>query len=118
MENIEKLKQEMEDSSSYTLAEEDLTEEAWKKVKKLVNRMFKEEAITKEMKQYLTFVHPNAESLKGNPKLHKTGAPFRTIISAISTPRRNWQKLQSSNYTNMSRIHPDINGILQTLRRS
>ena len=90
MEYKEKLKQEMEDSSSYTETEENVKEEAWKKVKKLVNRMYKEEAITKEMKAYLTFVHPKAGSSKGNPKLHKNGAPFRTIVSGISTPKEKW----------------------------
>ena len=43
--------------------------------------------ITKDMKQYLTYVNPKAGSLKGNPKLHKSGAPFRTLVSGINTPK-------------------------------
>ena len=85
-EYMEKLKQEMDGSESNMETEEDLTEVAWKKVKKLVNRMYREKTITKEMKQYLTFVHPKAGTLKGNPKLHKAGAPFRTIVNGINTP--------------------------------
>ena len=48
--------------------------------------MYRQKAITKEMKQYLTFVHPKAGTLNGNPKLHKAGAPFRTIVNGINTP--------------------------------
>ena len=59
---------------------------ALKKVKKLVNRMHRDSVISKDMKQYITFVNRKAGSLKGNPKLHKSGAPFRTIVSVINTP--------------------------------
>ena len=76
----------MEGTNSYMVTEGDQTEVAWKKVKKLVNRMHRDGVITKDMKQYLSFVNPKAGSLKGNPKLHKSGAPFRTIVSGINTP--------------------------------
>ena len=79
----------MEGSNSYMEKEGDQTEVAWKKVKKLVNRS----VITKDMKQYLTFVNPKAGSLKGNPKLHKSGAPFRTIVSGINTPTEKMAKV-------------------------
>ena len=59
---------------------------ALKKVIKLVNRMHRDSVISKDMKQYITFVNRKAGSLKGNPKLHKSGAPFRTIVSVINTP--------------------------------
>ena len=85
-EYMERIRKEMEGSKSYMETEGDQTEVAWKKVKKLVNRMHRDGVITKDMKQYLTFVNPKAGSLKGNPKLHKSGAPFRTIVSGINTP--------------------------------
>ena len=85
-EYMERMRKEMEGSKSYMETERDQTEVAWKKVKKLVNRMHRDGVITKDMKQYLTFVNPKAGSLKGNPKLHKSGAPFRTIVSGINTP--------------------------------
>ena len=72
-EYMEKMRKEMEGSKSYMETEGDQTEVAWKKVKKLVNRMHRDGVITKDMKQYLTFVNPKAGSLKGNPKLHKSG---------------------------------------------
>ena len=50
-----------------------------------MNRMYRDGVITKCMKPYLTFVNPKAGSLTGNPKLHKRGAPFRTIVSGINT---------------------------------
>ena len=37
------------------------------------------------MKQYLTFVNSKAGPLIGNPKLHKSCAPFSTIVSGINT---------------------------------
>ena len=48
--------------------------------------MYREMAITKEMKQYLTFVHSIAGTLKSNPQLHKAGSSFRTILNGINTP--------------------------------
>ena len=51
--------------------------------------MHRDGVITKDVKQYLTFVNPKAGSLKGNQKLHKSGALFRTIVSDINTPTEN-----------------------------
>ena len=92
-EYMEKTRKEMEGSNSYMETEGDRTEVAWTKVKKLVNRMHRDGVITKDMKQYLTFVNPKAGSLKGNPKLHKSGAPFRTIFSGINTPTEKMAKV-------------------------
>ena len=64
---------------------------AWKKVKKLVNRMHRDGVKTKDMKQYLTFVNPKAGTLKGNPKLYKRSAPFKTIEGYIKHQQRRWQ---------------------------
>ena len=85
-EYMEKIRKEMEGSNPYMETEGDQTEVAWNKVKKLMNRMHRNDVITKDMKQYLTFVNPKAGSLKGNPKLQKSGAPFRTIVNSINTP--------------------------------
>ena len=61
-EYMEKTRKEMEGSNSYMETEGDRTEVAWTKVKKLVNRMHRDGVITKDMKQYLTFVNPKAGS--------------------------------------------------------
>jgi hypothetical protein len=38
------------------------------------------------MKKYLLPEEPKPGKLKGNPKLHKQGAPLRTIVNARNTP--------------------------------
>ena len=85
-EYINRLHKEMTDSKSYVEIPEDLTETATKTVKKLVNKMYKEGVINKDLQQYLTPKYPKNGKLKGNPKLHKNGAPFRTIVSGVNTP--------------------------------
>ena len=68
---IRKLETEMNESDSYISVAEDPTQSSLKAVKKLVNRMFKEGAISKEMQQYLIPKHSKAGRLKDNPKIHK-----------------------------------------------
>ena len=48
--------------------------------------MLREGEISKDMLQYLVPRYPKAGSLKGNSKMHKSGAPMRTIVSGINTP--------------------------------
>ena len=85
-EYIHRLLKEMTDSESYKEIPQDLTETATKTVKKFVNKMFKEGVINKDLQQYLIPKYPKNGKLKGNPKLHKDGAPFRTIVSGVNTP--------------------------------
>ena len=83
---INKLQGEMTGSASYVEAEKDMTEETNKKLKKMVNKMYKEGSINDELRHYLIPKYPRAGKLKGNPKIHKSGAPLRTIVSGINTP--------------------------------
>ena len=48
--------------------------------------MYKDGVINKDLQQYLIPKYPKNGKLKGNPKLHKEGAPFRTIVSGVNTP--------------------------------
>ena len=48
--------------------------------------MYKEGVINKDLQKYLIPKYPKNGKLKGNPKLHKDGAPFRTIVSGTNTP--------------------------------
>ena len=82
---ISKLREEMKNSDSYQETEGNRADKAVKYVKKLVNRMYREGAISKDMQQYLIPRYPRAGELKGNPKLHKQGAPMRTIVNGINT---------------------------------
>ena len=85
-EYIQRLHKEMTDSGSYEEIPGDLTETATKTVSKLVNRMYKEGVINKDLQKYLIPKYPKNGKLKGNPKLHKDGVPFRTIVSGTNTP--------------------------------
>lgn len=83
MGNLEK---EMTESSSYRRTDADLRGQVLKNVKKVANRMHKRGDICKELKNYLIPKWSNAGKLKGNPKLHKKGNPYRAIVSGIGTP--------------------------------
>ena len=100
-EYMEKMRKEMEGSKSYMETEGDQTEVAWKKVKKLVNRMHRDGVITKDMKQYLTFVNPKAGSLKGNPKYIKVMLHSGLLLVASTHQQKRWRKWQNMNYRSM-----------------
>ena len=85
-EYVESLEKEMEQSSSYEMTDNNRTEEAHTKVKKLVNKMNRDGLVSDDLKQYLTPRYVQKGKLKGNPKLHKANAPYRTIVSGIGTP--------------------------------
>ena len=53
-EYIESLEKEMEQSSAYERTDNDRTEEAHKKVKKLVNKMNRDGLVSDDLKNYLT----------------------------------------------------------------
>ena len=48
--------------------------------------MYKDGIINKDLQQYLIPKYRKNGKLKGNPKLHKEDAPFRTIVSGVNTP--------------------------------
>ena len=62
-----------------------ITKEINSKIRRLVNKMYKQGTISSELRQYLlpSTCHPGR--LKGNPKIYKAGNPMRTIISGIGT---------------------------------
>ena len=82
---IEKQNAELKDSKTYKQTDEDLTKQINSKVRRLVNKMYKQGVISSELRQYLlpSICHPGR--LKGNPKIHTAGNPMRTIISGIGT---------------------------------
>ena len=68
-EYIHRLHNEMTDSESYKEIPEDLTETATKTVKKLVNKMYKDGVINKDLKQYLIPKYPKKQKVKRKPKI-------------------------------------------------
>ena len=77
----EKLRKEVNDSSTYKPTEGDQTQIIHKKVKTLADNLLKNGYIGKHLHKYLVPTLPKAGYIQGNPKLHKEGAPLRAIIS-------------------------------------
>ena len=82
-EYIASLEREMEQSNSYERIDSNGTEEADKKVMKLVNKMSCDGLISDDLKLYLTSKYVQKGKLKGNPKLYKANTPYRAIVSDI-----------------------------------
>jgi len=55
--------------------------------------MFRDGAITNDMKQYLIPRYPKAGVLKGNPKIHKKELHIGPLLMELDHQRRDWQKL-------------------------
>ena len=83
---IESLQKEVSCIDSYQETVSDQTEDIQKRVKRVVNQMHKEGIISSELRQYLIPRYVQAGKLKGNLKLHKPNAPFRTIVDSKDTP--------------------------------
>ena len=77
------LKKELEDSSTYTQIDKDVTQDACIKVNKLLKSLRKEGVITRELEQCMAVKSATVGKLKGNPKIHKPSRPMRTIVSTI-----------------------------------
>ena len=77
----DKLRKEVNDSSTYRPTEGDQSKIVHKKVKQLADRMYRQGYIGKHLHRYLIPSIPRPGTIQGNPKLHKEGAPLRVIIS-------------------------------------
>ncbi|MCG7879960.1 MAG: hypothetical protein N0C90_27085, partial [Candidatus Thiodiazotropha endolucinida] len=82
---MQSLQDEVEKNNSYRKTDTDLSKTSLKNVKKVVNRIYRQGYIPKEMQQYLVPRYSGPGKLKGNPKLHKEKAPLRTIVSGLNT---------------------------------
>ena len=78
---VTKLGDEMGDTSTYRSLASDKTAEVHRKVKKLVGGLHQKGYIGAHQKAYMVPAKPQPGQLQGNPKLHKPGAPLRTIVS-------------------------------------
>jgi len=62
-------------------------------VKKTANRHYKDGHICHQLRDYLISKHATEAKLKGNPKIHKEGNPFRTIVNGIGTATKNMESV-------------------------
>jgi hypothetical protein len=75
----------MEKSESYRETEEDGTKVAMRKVNKIAKELCRKGHIDSDLKKYLVPKYSRSGKLKGNPKLHKPGNPYRHIVSGVGT---------------------------------
>jgi hypothetical protein len=66
-----------------------------KRIRKLVSKMYREGVISNELRLYLILRYQAPGKLKGNPKLHKSNAPLRTIVSFINPPAEKIAELRN-----------------------
>ena len=90
---IDELEKEMEESTMYEESDQDLTSKVHRKVKKLAEQLYKKDYISGDLKSYLVPKLPKPGKLKGNPKIHKAGNPYRTIVSGIGIATKNMAEI-------------------------
>ena len=78
---LDRLDQELDDSTTYRAVDRDQTPDIQKKVKKLVTELYQNGYIGPHQRAYMLPARPQPGRLQGNPKLHKPGVPLRTIVS-------------------------------------
>lgn len=83
---VDEVKKEMRENGKYTEVSTDMTQKTANKIKKLADGMFKEGAINAETRKYLIPSDPKPGKLQGNPKIHKTNNPMRTIVNSRDHP--------------------------------
>ena len=86
---VTEIEKEMDGCESYAQSGGNGQQDAVKAVKKVANILYREGHICQELKNYLIPKHPAQARLKGNPKVHKEGHPFRTIVNGIGTATEN-----------------------------
>lgn len=86
---IRNLEAEVQGSDSYKETNGEGLMTAEKAVKSIANKMMRDGLITKDLREYLVPKHPEHGKLRGNPKLHKKGYPYRTIVNGIGTATEN-----------------------------
>ena len=72
--------------------------------------MHKEGIISSELKQYLIPRYVQAGKLKGNPKLHKPNATFRTIVDSKGTPTGKLVEVAENDLNDFVETSPSFTG--------
>jgi len=80
---------EIKASNSYVETDEDMTKKITSQVKRLANKMYREGVISEDMRKYLIPQYARAGRLKGNPKIHKAGNSYRTIVDGKGNATEN-----------------------------
>ena len=82
----------LSDSNTYAPLKSDLTGNIERKLNKFVYLLFTKNRISQQTYRYLHSTDSIAPRVYGLPKIHKTGFPFRSIVSFINSPLYNLSK--------------------------
>ena len=83
---INKVKDDLNNNTTYKKVNKDILTMVNNKVKKLVKNLHCNGHIDDKTKKYMLPTNPGYGKVKVNPKVHKTDNPIRTIISTINSP--------------------------------
>ena len=83
---VEKLNEEMKNNTTYQKVENNNISTVQNKVNKVASNLCARGSISKNVKGYMTSSGGTSGKLQGNPKLHKTGVPLRTIVNGRNHP--------------------------------
>ena len=78
---ISRLAEEIREGDGYEETNGDITSSVARKVGKVATRLEEKGYIGKNQRRYLIPPRPVPGTLQGNPKIHKKGAPMRTVVS-------------------------------------
>jgi hypothetical protein len=90
---VNKMLDMLNDPVTYTKTNNIDLEKAKDEADKILNHLHTEEFISKAQVKFLTRCNPKMPVLYGLPKIHKSGCPLRPIVSQISSPAYNLNKL-------------------------
>lgn len=91
-EYMEKMKELLEDKTTYRRIRNDPTEDLIEQNNKFVLGLYKTKIITKEEKRFLACQGAKPPQIYGQPKIHKPEVPLRPIIASTEIPCRNMAK--------------------------
>ena len=80
------MERELENNATYREASEDQTQKINNGIKRLIDSMYKNNEINKDIKNYLKPIDSRGGKAKGNPKIHKRYNPIRTIVNGRNHP--------------------------------
>ena len=117
----DELYNELKDNTTYKEVNKDMTTQIENKIKKQVDKMYKSNIITSELKGYLIPKKSCPGKVQGNPKMHKKNTPFRTIVNGRNHATENMAELVehelNENVKNLDSYIKDTTEFLQKLEK-
>ena len=93
---IKKVEEDLQSNNTYKRQTANKLTTVNNKVKKMVKEMHSQGLIDDKLRQYMMPGSVQEGKVKANPKMHKPGAPIRTIISGIDHPTEKMAEVAES----------------------